>query len=121
MSWRAFTRSLALRLLLLMAVTSVGPAGAASSWHQFEQGGHHVAADLTGQPPALASGSGSRTAGEPCAACQFGSTLRAFLPSPTVVVTASVSDRISPARPAAQDVDSPVSVGHAGRAPPRVA
>jgi hypothetical protein len=108
----------ALRLLLLMAVTSAGPAGAASSWHLLDQQGDHLAAGVERSTPSVAADPGQKGVGEHCAICQFGAALRAFLPSPAEGMAAPSHDLAVHSHVSLTQPDDPTATGHSGRAPP---
>lgn len=118
MRWHAVTRSVALRLVLLLAITSAGPAGAVSSWHLLDQRGDHLAVGVDQTTPAASADPGQTGVVEHCAICRFGAAVRAFLPSPAEGIAVPSPDVAVQSHVSLTHPDDPTATGHSGRAPP---
>lgn len=122
MMWRALQRLVAVRLLLLVAIASAGPAGVASSWHAAGSVEHRlsVQADLT-RPASLEAGALPSRLATHCAACQFGATLRAWTPAPSPSSLVPASCAAAPTAPFDAALHVRPADAHAGRGPPLAA
>lgn len=120
--WRALQRLVAVRLLLLVAIASAGPAGVASSWHAAGSLEHRlsVQADLT-RPASLEAGALPVRLVTHCAACQFGATLRAWSPAAGPSSLAPSSRPAAFAAPFDPALRARPADAHAGRDPPPAA
>lgn len=121
MLWRALSRMIAVRLVLLVAIAAAGPAGLASSWHTSGSLEHRLSLPSVDAPaPSMDAGALPPIVASHCEACQFGATLRAWSPA---AVTSSVVPASTERLPAVTDTaalrERPADA-NAGRAPPRV-
>lgn len=119
MMWRALSRLVIVRLLLLVAIAAAGPAGVASSWHSLDSVEHRLLLPAGSETPAgIDAGALPPNIATHCAACEFGAALRNWSPPATtglLTPVAHVSPRVTPsATPLQQSAADP----HAGRAPP---
>lgn len=120
MVWRALSRLVAVRLLLLVAIAAVGPGGVASSVHALDSVEHRLAlppGDWT--PAVVADGVLPPDRVTHCAACEFGAALRTWTPPSGTSLLTPVA-RVAPRRtPSATPLRESWAEAHAGRAPPR--
>jgi hypothetical protein len=122
MMWRALSRMIGVRLLLLLTIAAAGPGGVASSWHSLESVEHRLAAPSSALTPAvLADGALPPGGVVHCAACEFGATLRSWTPPVLTAFSLSLHDVPLGGTPSALPLLDSAADPHAGRAPPRLA
>lgn len=120
MMWRALSRLVAVRLLLLVAIAAAGPAGVASSWHSLDSVEHRLLLPAGSETPAVIDdGVLPPYTATHCAACEFGAALRTWTPPSGTSLLTPVA-RVAPrGTPSATPLRASSADAHAGRAPPR--
>jgi hypothetical protein len=118
MMWRALSRMVTVRLLLLVAIAAAGPAGVASSWHSIDSVEHRLGLPKDGAPPTFESGALPPGAPTHCPACEFGAALRVWTPSVTTGLQTPVHHASRIGTPSATPLHEIASDTHAGRGPP---
>ncbi len=119
MMWEALSRLVVVRLVLLVAIAAAGPAGAASSWHSLDSVEHRLGSTLEAVPPTLHAGALPPDASRHCPACEFGTALRAWTPTPTTGLAAPAPVVACRITPSATALHPSAAEAYAGRAPPR--
>lgn len=119
MKWRALSRLVIVRLLLLVAIAAAGPAGVASSWHSLDSVEHRLGLPSDSTLPAFEAGALPPEVSAHCPACEFGTALRVWTPTPTTTVHTPVHHVSRVGTPSATPLHTIASDPHAGRAPPR--
>lgn len=120
MLWRALSRLVTVRLVLLVAIAAAGPGGVASPGHALGSVEHRLAlppGDWT--PAVLADGVLPPDRVTHCAACEFGAALRTWTPPASTCLLTPVA-RVTPrGTPSATPLRVSSADAHADRAPPR--
>lgn len=119
MVWRALSRLLVVRLVLLVAIAAAGPAGVASSWHSLDSVEHRLLLPSGPETPAaISAGALPPDAAIHCAACEFGAALRTWTPPAGTGLLTPVAHASPCVTPSAAPLRDASSAAHAGRAPP---